>query len=113
MEMVRGQVKVELEHIGEGFDGDYDPEDADDAPLMRFSVYGKPDGAEWPGLEWGEPNAEGWQAFNDASYCTHIRDDISVPAKLDYLKRLMDEVYDDASAGKSIKKLCEHLSHIR
>lgn len=34
-----GKVKVVIEWIGEGIDGDYDEEDPDDEPLCRFSVY--------------------------------------------------------------------------
>ena len=35
------QVKVELEWIGEGLDGDYNPGDPNDVPLLRFCVYKK------------------------------------------------------------------------
>jgi hypothetical protein len=35
------QVKIELEWIGEGLDGDYNPGNPNDVPLLRFSVYKK------------------------------------------------------------------------
>lgn len=33
-----GPIKVELTYIGEGYGGDYDPTDPDDAPLYRVDV---------------------------------------------------------------------------
>ena len=112
MELIRGDVKVELEFIGEGVSGDYSPSDPHDEPLMRFTVYGRPGDHTWPGLEWGSPNEDGWHAFSDASYCTNIRDDLPESKKAEYLSQIMDEVYPDASTGKSIKRLCEKLSWI-
>jgi hypothetical protein len=32
-------IKVELEYIGEGFDGDFDESDPTDQPLIRFRVF--------------------------------------------------------------------------
>lgn len=52
-------VALTLEYIGEGNDGDYNPEDADDTPLYRFSTERR--------AETGE-----WEDVNDGSYCTQI-----------------------------------------
>jgi len=51
-------VKVELEHIGEGFFGDYNEEDSKDVPLLRFYISGLIDG--------------NWEELDDCSYCTRI-----------------------------------------
>ena len=37
-ELTIKNVSVELEDIGEGLSGDYDPNDKDDIPLLRFTV---------------------------------------------------------------------------
>ena len=47
-------IRVEWEDIGEGICGDYNPEDPDDIPLLRFSVSILLDGQ--------------WEAVEDASY---------------------------------------------
>jgi len=39
MDPKKPDVRVELEWIGEGYEGDYDPEDPEDVPLLRFTVY--------------------------------------------------------------------------
>ena len=55
----KNNVSVELEHIGEGFDGDYDDTNPDDKPLLRFTVLLND------------------SQVDDASYCTALSNDIS------------------------------------
>ena len=38
IELIRGGRKVEWIDIGEGWSGDYDPDDPDDIALLRFDV---------------------------------------------------------------------------
>ena len=87
-------ISVELEDIGEGLSGDYDPEDKDDIPLLRFTV-----------LEDGEP-------VEDASYCTQVPTIISITEATKIMEAIMNEVHDPVVQGLSIKKMCEHLSWI-
>ena len=87
-------VSVELEHIGEGFNGDYDETDPDDKPLLRFTVL----------LDDSQ--------IDDASYCTALSDDISDDDKKKVASYILDMVYDDAIRGYSIKKICERLSWV-
>ncbi len=47
-------IKVVLEHIGEGLNGEFDSEDSKDVPLIRFTIY--KDG----------------EMVEDASYCTNL-----------------------------------------
>lgn len=96
MELIRGIVKVELESIGEGYNGDYDPDDPEDQPLLRFTVLKLVDGE--------------WEQIDDASYCTELPE--STPNDLQglVLTFIMDEVYDAVVGGASIKKRCELLS---
>ena len=44
--ITRGVVKIEWVNLGEGYDGDYDPENPDDVNLLRFDVSKKVNG-EW------------------------------------------------------------------
>ena len=88
------RVRVDLEHIGEGWSGDYDPDDPKDQPLLRFDVYLN-----------DEP-------LDDASYCTQLPDTLDDTTRGKALRYLMDQVKDPAESGHSIKKLCERLSWI-
>lgn len=96
VDLVKGNVKVTLTDIGEGYNGDYDPEDPEDAPLLRFDVY------RWDGID--------WEAVEDASYCTAIP--VTTPRErlVELAAVIMDAVHDDVVAGISVKKTGESLS---
>lgn len=98
MELIRDTVKVELEYIGEGYNGDYDPDDPEDQPLLRFTVLKLVDGE--------------WEQIDDASYCTQLPESIPNDEKMWVLTFIMNEVYDAVVGGASIKKRCELLSWI-
>jgi hypothetical protein len=98
MEYVRGDIKIEFEDLGEGWSGDYDPDDPDDVALLRFTVYR---------LDFGE-----WQQVDDASYCTLFPADSSEELQKKALELLMDQVYFELQTSGSIKKTCEQLSWI-
>jgi len=115
--LTRGNVRVELDYIGEGFSGDYCHEDPEDEPLLRFTVLGRrrADGSRRGlpndhGLEWGSHGE--WTPFSDASCCTNLPATMPEIEQRKALRYLMDEVFDSARDGHSIKKLCERLSWI-
>lgn len=58
LQIIFGGVKVEWVDCVEGNDGDYDPNDPDDVPLLRFDVSTWADG--------------GWEEPADYSYCTRM-----------------------------------------
>jgi hypothetical protein len=97
-ELVRGDVKVEWAELGEGKDGDYDPNDPDDIELLRFDV--------------SREEGDDWEAIDDASYCTQVPVSATPEQRAKGLQLIMDEIYDAASEDHSIKKACEHLSWI-
>ena len=89
-------------NAGEGWYGDYDPDDPTDANLLRFDGYIKNDIGEWEELE-------------DSSYCTRTRADTT----MDWLKDLLHIIYKRYSdvvteypCCISVKKLGEELSWI-
>jgi hypothetical protein len=102
----RGKVRVVLDNdCHEGIDGEYNPQDPADIPLMRFNVDVKK-GREWVPID-------------DSSYCTQI--DARLPAKEHQrlAELLLGRVYDavvfqtnGVRTGVSVKKLCEGLSWI-
>lgn len=92
------QVKTEIEWIGEGLDGDYNPGDPNDVPLLRFSVYKKINGQ--------------WEAMDDASYCTQLPATITTKKALEAAGQILSLVENTVLEGGSIKKICEKLSWI-
>lgn len=115
--LVAGRVKVEWSELGEGHDGDFDPEDPDDIELLRFDFYA---------LVQGE-----WVAVSDASYCTQVPVATSpevrqtllavllsqaAPSIEEALDRLSDEAPDPAPSICEVeapsRKLFERLSWI-
>jgi|GEM_PF-820805 len=100
-EVERNGVIVTLEWIGEGWDGEYDQDDLDDCPLLRFSVYRR------------DPNSpNGRLELDDASYRTQIPATVRPEIATALATYILDQVFDSASSGHSMKKLCERLSWI-
>lgn len=87
----KGDFRVVWEHIGEGVYGDYDPEDEQDEPLLRFSCYKRVDG-EWDSLE-------------DASYCTRM----PLDSPREHLERGAESIFA-ALESTSYKRALEALS---
>jgi hypothetical protein len=120
-ELIEDGIRVSLDCIGEGWNGDYNENDPDDEALMRFDVYIKqPETFNYP-----YPND--WYPLDDASYCTAFPESASQELQDKAVRFIMDEVKDSllenfnsileaieggdyASGG--IKKRCEHLSWI-
>lgn len=92
------QVKVELEWIGEGLDGDYNSKNPYDTPLLRFTVYKKVN--------------DQWEAIDDASYCTQLPATITAERASEAAGQILSCVEGSVLNGDSIKKICEKLSWI-
>jgi hypothetical protein len=71
-----GEIMVTLSHEGEGYNGDYDPEDESDAPLIRFTI-----------LERTE-NENQWEAI--ASSCTQYPTSITRDELVKIANRILD-----------------------
>ena len=98
LELVKDNVKVIWENIGEGYCGDYDEENSENENLLRFTVY---------------VNEEGeWIEVDDASYCTTVTADTDNGKLVKLLNVLMDEFYDvlHYNIYASVKKLGERMS---
>lgn len=104
--LIRDTVKVEWVELGEGWSGDYDEDDPDDEELLRFDVsIWRPDCDD-------VPDSGDWHDPGDASYCTRFPVSATPEQRKAGLELIMDAVYEDATNGHSIKKICEHLSWI-
>lgn len=98
MEYIDGNIKVAWVALGEGRDGDYNPDDPDDVELLRFDTYYMKDGE--------------WEAFDDGSYCTATPVNTPTAALAAGLVEIAFEVKAAYEAGHSVKKTCEQLSWV-
>lgn len=96
MELIDGNVMVELVHEGEGFHGEYDPTDPDDQPLLRFSVYQRGEGE--------------WEQVENASYCTQLNAGISLSDQIQICRTILGRVKPLINSDKSLRRECEDLS---
>ena len=115
IEVTKDNIRVTLEWIGEGYCGQYNPENPTDEPLIRFYVEKKSlifDPTQINNLHTSCFLYGDWEDIEDASYCTQL----SVFTAKDKLQKIaeliLDRVYSDVVADRSIKKLCERLSWI-
>tara|TARA_Y100000361_G_scaffold151323_1_gene168546 strand:+ start:463 stop:822 length:360 start_codon:yes stop_codon:yes gene_type:complete len=92
--LIRGNRKVELWQAGEGWNGDYNPDDPNDVELWRFDVQELVNGE--------------WETMPDASYCTQLPVDIDFEITQKALHWIMEETFDT----ERVKKVCEELSWI-
>jgi hypothetical protein len=99
-EIIKNNVRITLHtDTYEGWEGNYNPNNPDDDLLFRFDVDRFIDGE--------------WQAVDDASYCTQLTADLPTEMVQKALSYLLNEIYEAASQGNSIKKTCERLSWIQ
>lgn len=98
--LIKDDVKAEWVRLGEGWNGDYDPDDPEDEELLRFDI---------SVLEDGE-----WVAVDDASYCTMVPATATDKEKLELLKIILNHYYDALHNNHeaSVKKLGKWLSWI-
>lgn len=103
----RDRVVVELADIGEGLGGDFDPDDPEDVPLLRFTFLVQ--------------NLEGeWDAMDDCSYCTSIDARTPWEARLGLAAHLFHQMElhlrpdagedTDPGWGRSARRWAEDLS---
>lgn len=100
LELVKNNVKVIWENIGEGHCGYYDETDPKDENLLRFRVFVKED--------------DYWEEVEDSSYCTYVSADTDNDELMRMLGILMDEFYEvlHDNIYASVKKLGERMSWI-
>lgn len=104
MELIKGNIKAEWVELGEGWSGDYDPDDPEDDELLRFDMSYKDE----HGI---------WQEIPDSSYCTRMPVKAPENIKLQALQVILDE-YVNACSGHyhenspSCKRLGEKMSWI-
>lgn len=87
--------RIDLVWIGEGNDGNYDPDDPDDEPLMRFDVSHR------------DKKGDKWEQVDDGSYCTQLSRDLPRETLMKAAKLLLREI-----GNRYDKRRMEELSWI-
>lgn len=112
-----GSVMVELAFVGEGFDGEYDPGDPEDSPLLRYTLYRRfsssLDSSLFANLCDADDYEDGdWAAVRDGSYCTHL--EATSPRSLleSAAKFILSHAESGARGLSREKRLYEKLSWI-
>lgn len=100
MELIRDDVKIEWEALGEGLNGDYNPMDPNDMEFLRFYVSVLRDGV--------------WEEKEDASYCTCFPATATPEEQMAGLEVLMKRFHHalHGNIDVSVKKLGEEMSWI-
>lgn len=95
----RGDLLAVWEDIGEGWNGEYDPDDPDDTPLLRFTV-----------MKFYQTNDFGgqWVEVDDGSYCTQMPVDTDEAILYRALELILD-----AAEEPSPKRAFEELSWMK
>ena len=102
MKITKGNIRVEFVRLGEGYEGDYNPDDPDDEELYRFDVSYKHNGK--------------WHEIPDASYCTAMPVKTEKAILRKALTLIADEYYNACSgryipgSSPSVKRMGESLS---
>ena len=93
-------VRADWYRAGEGYWGDYNPNNPNDRELLRFDIYKNVNGE--------------WEEVDDASYCTNVTADTDIDRLVTLLKTIYHE-YDNVLScdpDASVKNLGEALSWI-
>lgn len=98
MELIRNGIRVEFEDLGEGLAGDYNEDDPNDIPLLRFYI---------SRMENGE-----WIPIENATLCTAMPVDTDPDIQRQALEFIYDRVHDSIESDKPIKRICQDLSWI-
>ena len=101
--MLDDEIMVDFRNIGEGYYGDYNPDDPEDKELIRFDV------------SYRNPDTNEWTEVDDASYCTTLEANSPIEELEGAIRTIFKEykdVYRHICEGGSVKKLGEELSWI-
>jgi len=91
-------VKVEYDWMGEGKNGDYQPDDPDDSPLLRFTVY--------------QLKGATWCPIDESSNITLMPITTSEETLGKLARYILNIVKNHVLNGRKIKGECERLSWI-
>ena len=99
IDLRRGNHRVVIEYIGEGRSGDYDPEDPEDRPHLRFACF------EHDGVTDDLDCDDCWEHITDGSYCTLLTTDVPLQEIVRFAGILMDVLENNENPRKELEGL--------
>jgi hypothetical protein len=96
IEKDNGLFKVEIEYLDEGRGGEYDENDPEDLPLLRFTVF--------------EMAAGEWAELPDGSYCTRLPATSDRAVVEEAANLILTRITNAFNTQESLKTVCERLS---
>jgi len=97
-ELIEGKCRVSWTELGEGWQGDYNPDDPDDVELLRFDI-------DFFSDDIGE-----WECVDGGSYCTQVPVTATPEERERGLRIIMDYVKDKVEGDSSIRRVSAWLS---
>lgn len=97
--VTRGDVRIVWSRLGEGYNGDYNPNDPQDQELLRFDLWVKYEGR--------------WEMAEGGSYCTLVPVTATPAQRFDLLLVLMDKLYDAVVKGEYYRDIADRMSGMR
>ena len=91
---------VSFDYIAEGFNGDYDPDDPSDKPLLRLDVLVNP--AFYTGSYEIDPESP-WVCPDDSTICTQLSGHSNSETQQRFLENALDWLSCAVESGLSIK----------
>lgn len=108
-------VSLRFVYIGEGYEGEYDPENPDDIPMFRIDTLVRRGAFEHVDID-GEEDDE-WDVPAGGSYCTGLPTDTDPEKLAAYLRRMGTRIeraitFSRADAGEVIRVFAERISDV-
>ena len=95
--IVKGDLKVSFTNIGEGWSGDYEPEDPEDDNLLRIYI----------SMRGGDGDVAFWEEVEDGSICTSLPATTAIETRKKILEIILGEA--DAAVSREEKRISRHL----
>jgi len=109
LHLSNGKVTVEFVDLGEGWNGDYNPDDPNDREFLRLDVLISSQFAEQ--INHDETDDPRWIYPQDGSICTGVSKDTTVEQAKAHLQTALDEITDLIDSGHpTIRRVMARLS---
>jgi len=99
IELRRGSRRVVIGYFGEGRSGDYNPDDPEDKPHLRFYCDEQSEPSD--GMDYDDY----WEQITDGSYCTLLTTDVPLQEIVRFAGIIMDVLENNESPKKELEQL--------
>lgn len=101
-----GDLAIEFADEGEGYEGEYDPVDPNDRPLLRVSF-----------LKRDDEDPDGWSYIDGASWCTEVGVDSDPALRQRHMQYALDRgnelLSGEHGSPERVASFAESMSHLK